>query len=345
MKLFRNLTVTCSAILTLSLPALAGITVNSPATDSTVSSPFTLSASASVCSSTAVKSMGWSFDSSSDTTVISGQTINKSISSSTGTHVLHVKAWGSNGAACVKDVTITVKSSTTVSTTSSMSVPSYADVVGSIESLGGWRTTHDTAGDGSSTGSMSMVSSPSKYGSSRKFYTTFKNNGTQRYSVSFSDNTSAKNIFYDTWIYLTSSASNIGNLEFDINQTMDNGQTVMMGFQCDGWTGHWAYNVNTGSAGSPKPKWVSKSGTTCNPRHWSTGKWHHVQASMTRDSSGYVTYHYIWFDGAQTYMGVKAFAAMALGWGDVINTQFQVDGYGSSGSVTNYIDGLKISVW
>ena len=61
--------------------------------------------------------------------------------------------------------------------------------------------------------------------------------------------------------------------------------------------------------------------------------------------SGYVTYHYIWFDGAQTYMGVKAFAAMALGWGDVINTQFQVDGYGSSGSVTNYIDGLKISVW
>jgi hypothetical protein len=345
MKFFRNLIVTSSAVLILSLPAFAGVNVNSPSNNASVSSPFTLSASASTCSSTGVKSMGWSFDSSSDTTVVYSQTINKSISSSTGTHVLHVKAWGSSGAACVTDVTINVTSSTSVSTTSSMSIPSYADSVSSIESLGGWRAQHDSGGAGTSTGSMSIVSSPSKYGSSRKFYTTFTNNGTERYSVSFSDNTSAKNIFYDSWVYLTSSASKIGNLEFDINQTMDNGQTVMMGFQCDGWTGHWAYTVNTGSAGSPRPKWVSKSGTTCNPRHWSTGKWHHVQASMSRDSSGYVTYHYIWLDGAQVYIGAKAFCAMSLGWGDVINTQFQVDGYGSSGSVTAYIDGLKVSVW
>ena len=33
MKFFRNLTITCSAVLTLSLPALAGVTVNSPAND------------------------------------------------------------------------------------------------------------------------------------------------------------------------------------------------------------------------------------------------------------------------------------------------------------------------
>lgn len=343
MKSFRNLTVTLSAALTLSLPALAGVTVNSPSSNSTVSSPFTLSASSSTCSSTSVNTMGYSFDSSSDTTIITGQTINKSVSSSTGTHVLHVKSWGSNGAACVTDVTINV--STSVSTSSATSIPSYADSVSSIESLSGWRAQHDSGGTGSSSGSMSMVSSPSKYGSSRKFYTTFSNNGTERYSVAFNDNTSAKNIFYDTWIYLTSSASHIGNLEFDINQTMDNGQTAMMGFQCDGWTGHWAYNVNTGSAGSPRPKWVSKSGTTCNPRNWSTGTWHHLQASMSRDSSGYVTYHYIWLDGAQVYIGVKAFCAMSLGWGDVINTQFQVDGYGSSGSVTAYLDGLKVAVW
>ncbi|HXU17952.1 MAG TPA: hypothetical protein VN708_22785 [Terriglobales bacterium] len=344
MKLFRNSIITCSAVLTLSLPALAGITVNSPANDSDVSTTFKLSAISSVCSSTSVDAMGYSFDHSSDTTVIKAQSIDKSISASTGTHTLHVKSWGP-GTACVKDIVINVKSSTSVSTTSSTSIPSYADSVSSIESLGGWRAKHDSGGAGTSTGSMSIVSSPSKYGSSRKFYTTFTNNGTERYSVSFSDNTSAKNIFYDAWIYLTSSASKIGNLEFDVNQTMDNGQTVMAGFQCDGWTGHWAYTVNTGSAGSPKPRWVSKSGTSCNPRNWSTGKWHHVQASMSRDSSGYVTYHYIWLDGAQVYIGAKAFCAMSLGWGDVINTQFQVDGYGSSGSVTAYIDGLKVSVW
>lgn len=345
MKFFRNLVVTSSAALTLSLPALAGVTVNSPTNGADVSMSFKLSATSSVCSSKSVTAMGYSFDSSSDTTVVYAQSISKTISSSTGTHVLHVKSWASGGAACVTDVTIHVTSTTSVSTTSATTIPTYADSVSSIEALSGWRAQHDSGGTGTSTGSMSMVSSPSKYGSSRKFYTTFTNNGTERYSVAFNDNTSAKNIFYDTWIYLTSSASHIGNLEFDINQTMDNGQTAMMGFQCDGWTGHWAYNVNTGSAGSPRPKWVSKSGTTCNPRNWSTGKWHHVQASMSRDSSGYVTYHYIWLDGAQVYMGVKAFCAMSLNWGDVINTQFQVDGYGSSGSVTAYLDGLKVSVW
>jgi hypothetical protein len=343
MKFLRNLTVTCSAVLTLSVPALAGVTVNSPANDSDVSTTFTLSAYASTCSSTNVTAMGYSFDSSSDTTVVNSQTINKSLSSSTGTHTLHVKAWGSNGAACVKDVTINVKSS--LSTSSALSVPSYADIVGSIEALGGWRATHDSGGDGSSTGSMSMVSSPSKYGSSRKFYTTFKNNGTERYSVSFNDNIDAKNFFYDVWVYLTSSSSNIGNLEFDVNQTMPNGNTMLMGVQCDGWTGHWAYTVNTGSASNVKPKWVSKSGSTCNPRHWSTNRWHHVQASFSRDTSGYVTYHSVWLDGVQTSINAKVLGAADLGWGDVINTQFQVDGYGSSGTVTAYIDGLKVSAW
>jgi hypothetical protein len=343
MKLFRNLTVTCSAVLSLSLPALAGITVNSPANDSDVSTTFNLSAVASVCSSVSVDAMGYSFDHSSDTTVIKAQSINKSVSSSTGTHILHVKAWGPNGAACVKDVTINVKSS--VSTSSALSVPSYADIVSSIESLGGWRATHDSGGDGSSTGSMSIVSSPSKYGSSRKFYTTFKNNGTERYSVSFSDNTDTKNFLYDVWVYLTSSSSNIGNLEFDVNQTMPNGQTMLMGVQCDGWTGKWAYTVNTGSASNVKPHWVSKSGTTCNPRKWAINQWHHVQATFSRDSSGYVTYHSVWLDGTQTSLNAKVFGAAALGWGDVINTQFQVDGYGSSGSVTAYVDGLKVSTW
>ncbi len=150
MRFFRNLTIACSAVLTFSLPALAGVTINSPANDADVSTTFTLSAYASTCSSTNVNAMGYSFDSSSDTTVVNSQSINKSISSSTGTHVLHVKAWGSNGAACVKDVTVNVKSSASSSSTSAVSIPSYADVVSSIESLGGWRAAHDTGGSGPS---------------------------------------------------------------------------------------------------------------------------------------------------------------------------------------------------
>lgn len=345
MKSFRNLIISFSAVLALSLPSFAGITVNSPANDTDVSSPFTLSASASTCSSTSVVTMGYSFDSSSDTTVVYSQSIDRSISSSTGTHTLHVKAWAAGGVSCVKDVTINVKSSTSTTSTSAISIPSYADVVSSIEVFGGWKAVHDSGGAGSSSGSMQIVSSPSKYGSSREFYTSFTNNGTERYSKSFSDNTAAKNFVYDAWVYLTSSSSMLANLEFDVNQTMSNGQTVLMGVQCDGWTGHWAYTVNTGTAASVRPKWVSKSGSSCNPRQWSTYKWHHVQASFSRDSSGYITYHAVWLDGVETYLNVKVFGAADLGWGDVINTQFQVDGYGSSGHVTAYVDRLTVSAW
>ena len=342
MRIFWNLTLTCSAVFVLSLPALAGVTVDSPVNDTDVSSPFTLSASASTCSSTSVASMGYSFDSSSDTTVFHSQSIDTQVSSSSGTHTLHVKAWGSNGASCVKDVVITVKATATSSTSL---VPSYADVVSSLEALSGWKATHDSGGPGTSSGSMQIVSSPSKYGTSRQFVTSFTNNGDERYTVSFSDNVDAKNFFYDAWVYLTSSSSMLANLEFDLNQTMSNGQTVLMGVQCDGWTGHWAYTVNTGSAGSPRPQWVSKSGTSCNPRQWSQYTWHHVQASYSHDSSGYITYQNVWLDGVQTSLNVKVFGAADLNWDPVMITQFQVDGYGASGHVTAYVDKLTVSAW
>jgi hypothetical protein len=286
--------------------------------------------------------MGYSFDSSSDTTVFNGQSIDTSISASTGAHTLHVKAWGPNGASCVTSIAITVQAG---SSSSESLIPSTADVVSSIQALSGWKYAHDTGGPGSSSGSTSIVSSPALYGSTRRFISSYSNAGDERFSIAFSDNTDAKNIFYDTWIYLTSSSSKIANLEFDINQVMANGQTALIGFQCDGYSGEWAYNVNKGSASSSKPAWVSKSGTHCNPRSWAINKWHHVQASFSRTSSGTVTYHSIWFDGAETTMNVSAFVAADLNWDPIMNTQFQIDGLGSSGTVTAYLDGLKISAW
>ena len=80
--------------LTLSLPALAGVTVNSPSNDTDVSSPFNLSAPQRPARRPMSTAMGYSSTSSSDTTVVNSQSINKSVSSSTGTHTLHVKAWG-----------------------------------------------------------------------------------------------------------------------------------------------------------------------------------------------------------------------------------------------------------
>jgi hypothetical protein len=341
MNLARNLTLASVFALTMTLPALAGVTVNSPSNDTDVTSPFTLNASASTCSSSSVVTMGYSFDSSSDTTVIKGQSIDQSISSSTGGHTLHVKAWGQNGASCVTSISITVKSGTT---SSESIIPSSADIVSHIQALSSWQSAHDTGGPGSSSGSTAIVSSPSLYGSTRRFVTSFSNNGDERFSKSFSDNVGAENLFYDAWVYLTSSSSKIGNLEFDVNQVMLDGKTALIGFQCDGYSGEWAYNVNKGTASSPRPSWVSKSGTHCNPRSWSINKWHHVQASFSRNSTGTVTYHAIWLDGVETSLNVSAFVGADLGWAPVVNTQFQIDGVGS-GTVTAYVDNLTVSMW
>jgi len=343
MNIFQKLSVASLLLITAAVPALAGVTINSPVNNTEVTSPFNLSANASTCSSKDVVTMGYSFDSSSDTTVVDGSSIDKTISSPTGTHTLHVKAWG-KGTACVADVVIDVKSGATTETGDSV-IPSDAVAVSNIEVLSGWKAAHDEGGPGSSSGSTTVVSSPSHSGSSRRFVTEYKNGGDERYSVSFSDDVNSTNLFYDAWVYLTSSSKYIGNLEMDVNQVMANGKTVLIGVQCDGYSGNWAYTVNEGSASSPKPHWVSKSGTKCNPRNWSTGTWHHVQASFSRDDSGYITYHSVWLDGAETSLNATVFGAADLGWGPVINTQFQVDGLGSSGTTTVYVDSLTVSRW
>lgn len=342
MNTLRNLTLACSVFVTLSVPAMAGVTVNSPVTNTDVSSPFKLSATAVTCSSNNVVSMGYSFDSGSDVAIFSEQTIDRSVAATSGTHTLHVKAWAAGGAACVKDVTITVKAG--VKSPESI-IPSNADSVSHIQALSGWKHAHDDGGSGSSSGSTEIVSSPALYGNTRRFVTAFSNSGDERYSVSFSDNVDAENFFYDAWVYLTNSASQLANLELDVNQVMADGKTVLIGVQCDGYSGRWDYTVNKGSASSPDPTWVGKSGTHCNPRNWSRHVWHHVQASFSRNSSGTITYHSVWLDGVESQLNATAFGAADLGWSPVINTQFQVDGLGSSGTVTVYLDNLTVYSW
>lgn len=329
--------------LALTVPALAGVVVNSPSSGS-VSSTFTLKAYSTSCGSQSVGAMGYSFDDSSNTTIINAQSIDQSISSASGSHVLHVKAWGDQGSSCVTDVTIDVSSSGTSANSASVSIPSYASSVSDIQVLS-WNHQHDSGGSGGASGYTDLVTSPSLYGTTRRTVTYFSDNGDERYSTVFSDNSSAQNFFYDGWVYLTSSSSMLANLELDINQTLPNGATMFAGVQCDGWTGHWAYTGNTGSASSPRMKWITASGTSCNPQKWSQYKWHHVQFSLSRDNSGNVTYHDVWLDGVETPINATVFTAAYDGWDPAVNTQFQIDGYGSSGHVTAYLDHLKISMW
>jgi hypothetical protein len=342
MKTLRVLSAVLSFSVSVTVPAIAGVNVSSPSPGDQVSSSFKLSAWATSCGSQNVAAMGYSFDSSSDTTIVNGQSIDQSISGPSGNHTLHVKAWG-DGTACVADVNIAIGSGGSGGSGNTI-VPSDASSVSHLEAMSGWRAQHDDGGPGSSSGSTKVVSSPSESGNSREFETSFSNSGDERYSLSFSDDTSAQNFFYDGWFYLDSSSSHIANLEFDINQTMSDGNTVMFGLVCDGYSLHWAYTVNEGSGSDPRPHHVTQSDAYCDPRAWSQYTWHHLQAYYSHDGSGNITYHSVWLDGTEFKMNETVFGKYDLGWGPVIATQFQVDGLGSSHSNV-YLADLNVFRW
>ena len=340
MSVYTRLFLGSSLLSALAVPALASVIVNTPANGAQIGSPFSLSASAANCSSQSTAAMGYSLDNSPDTTVVKGASVEAHVASGMGTHTLHVKAWGDAGSACVTDVAITVEASS-----ASAVIPTDAISVGGLQVLSGWAAQHDAGSAGSSTGSMNLVSAPSISGDARHFASNYSDQGGERYYVSFGDDTTSTNFFYDVWVYLPSPSTAIANLEMDMNQVMPNGQTVIFGFQCDGWSSTWDYTANKGTPEEPVDVWLH-SKASCNPRRWSTNTWHHVQVNYSRDDSGNVTYQSVWLDGAQSKLNVTVPSAFALGWRPTLLTNFQVDGYSfTSGTTTAYLDDLTIYRW
>jgi hypothetical protein len=333
----KKLSISSSLLVFLSVPAFAGVIVYSPANDADVSSNFALSAFANWCGNQSVVTLGYSLDNSTYTATVSGQNLNTHVSTGSGWHTIHVKAWGEYGDVCVTDVSVKVAANASL-------VPSGSVSVSSIETMGNWQAYHDGGTGGWSTGAMDIVSSPSLSGSARKFYTTYGNHGGERYHVAFNDDENATNFVYDAWIYLTDSAGNIANLEMDLNQTMPNGQTVIFGFQCDGYSGTWDYNANWTGPYNPSNTWMHSS-AHCNIREWGRNQWHHIQISYSRTEYGVVTYHDVYLDGRDQAIHATAPSAYALGWAPVLLTNFQVDGLGSGGSITLFLDNLVIYRW
>ena len=335
------------ALATAAVSAFAQTDVVSPTNDEQVSSPFTLNMTASSCSSKPVTAVGYSLDSSSSTSSWPVDYIDGPVAAPSGWHTLHVKVWNGSGAVCVTDISVDVTGTTSssASTSSGSVVPSNAVTVSSIQTLGNWTAIHDGGTPGNSFGTLSLVSSPSLTGTARLFANEFIDFGGERYSVQFADDTTAQNFFYDTWVYIANSASGFANLEFDLDQTMPNGQTVMMGFQCDGWLQRWDYTANGGSPTSPINTWLH-SYAPCNVHSWGVNQWHHVQIYFSHNESGWVTYHSVWLDGVEQDLNFTVFSGYALGWGPAIVTNFQIDGSIAGTSWGNvYLDELKVSRW
>ena len=192
---------------------------------------------------------------------------------------------------------------------------------------------------------MSMASSPSLTGAARLFANQFNDYGGERYSVQFADDTSATNFSLRHVGVHRRERDGIANLEFDLEQTMPNGETALMGFQCDGWIQRWDYAVNGGSPTAPK----NVAALVCAMQRacWSANQWHHVQIYFSRNNKqGWVTYHSVWLDGAEQNLNLTDFSGYALGWGPAIVANFQIDGNSSGTTWGNvYMDELRVYRW
>jgi hypothetical protein len=327
------------ALLASAVPAVANVTINSPGENARVVSPFWLSATASPCSSQPIAAMGYSFDDSTNTSIVNGASLSAVIGFSTGAHVLHIKSWGNQGAPCVTSINLTVVPPPT------STIPSDAINSTALQTLGNWEAADDFAtGSGISRGLMGIVSSPSLSGYAREFTATYSNSSGERFDVVFGADTESQNFLYDAWVDIAGPSNDIANIEMDMNQVMPNGQTAIFGFQCDGYSGTWDYTVNAGTPQNPSDIW-RHSYSECNPREWSTNAWHHIQISYSRDGAGNVTYKSVWLDNIESDLYITVPSAFALGWSPALLTNFQIDGLGSSGSATVYLDNLTIYRW
>jgi len=320
-------------------PALAQVVVASPHYAARVVSPFWLSATAEPCSSQSTAAMGYSIDDNTYTAFVPGDTVSTIVDAAIGPHVLHVKSWGVFGAPCFTDVAITVVPSPVES------VPANASVSTELQAWQGWNAINDTGtGNGISFGVMSLAQTPTLSGISREFVTTYSNSAGERYYINFASESSPRNFLYDTWVYIASPSSDIASLEMDMNEVIENGDTVIFGVQCDGSSNTWDYTTNAGSRKKYEDVWLHSS-AYCNPREWSTDTWHHVQISYSRNGAGHVTYNSVWLDGVEQVINETVPSAFSLGWDKCLLTNFQVDGLGGYGSATVYMDHLTVYRW
>ena len=232
-----------------------------------------------------------------------------------------------------------------VELSSATNAPSNATLVSGIQALTSWQADADSAGTGSASGASGIISNPALSGTARQFKTSYTNGGSERFYTTFGADAQATHFLYDGYVYIASPSNDVANIEMDTNQVIANGDTVIYGFQCDGYSKTWDYTANQGTPTSPNDVWVHSS-ATCNPQSWSANAWHHVQISYSHDNSGNVTYESVSLDGVQQTINATVNSAFALGWGaGALLTNFQIDGMGTSGTTTVYLDNLKIYRW
>jgi hypothetical protein len=319
--------------------AQVSVKLGSPASGSSVGSPFSFSASAS--SSHAITGWHAYLDGANVYSGGSAGSVSGNLSASTGSHQLVVRAWDSSGAYGSQTITINVTSGGAGPKISGPlpTPPSTALVYTNIDQMSGWNkcgTAACAGGSGSGSFWQSLwQTSPSMDGSSMQLYRDgvwanalwWKKVGAQN---------SKTHILWDFYVRVDgNAASRAQALEYDAFQFVG-GYNYMIGSQCnyaagvwDTWneaTGHWLHtNI-------PCPK-------------FSANVWHHIQWYLTTNHTNH-TYTYVTLvvDG-KAYSVNQTQSAKYLGWGDNLGAQWQLDVNASGAGYHEWVDKAKLTVW
>jgi hypothetical protein len=325
----------------------SGVSVSSPANNSTVGSPVNFKATATTSCSKGVSSMGIYSAPGVLAYVVNGASMNYNLSLSAGKYNTTVEEWDGCGGAASTPVTITVSGSGGGGSGTSFS---------NLQHSGGWAgagqrapTFVDCSPSPCDNITFSMtqnIKSPSMSGEATQFYLA----GTEGYGDGFWNNhligtdssqglpdtnhtlvPSLHNFTYDVYFW----ASDVGlsqAVEFDINQFFNN-QGYIWGHECRVAGGNeWDIWDNINST------WIP-TGIACNPL---SNSWNHVTIQVERTSDNQLLYQSITLNGKTSTVNQYYNPGSAPGWyGVTIN--YQEDGNSVQSPYSVYLDELTFT--
>jgi hypothetical protein len=337
------------------LPAMAGVTVNSPANGSTVGSSVHFSATAaSPGCSKGVASIGVYTSPGVLAYVKNGTSLDTYVNMNSGTQYPVVQEWDNCGWSAKVQLTVTVGSS------SGGGGGSGAKTFSNLQKGGGWTgyallpPSFGICSSCTSTGSQTKwswtpnVGSPSMDGASTQTWYgsgsvqwgdilwnnhligDFSSQGLPDFSKTLVP--SLHNFTYDVYFWI-GNTSDSQALEFDINQFVG-GKSYIWGHECRIDGGHeWDTWSNPGQ------HWVP-SGVPCYPK---SNAWNHLTLQVQRTSDGHLLFHSITLNGSTAVLNRYDTPTSTNWYGVTVNYQMDGNQYKTAYSV--YLDKLTFSAW
>jgi hypothetical protein len=332
-----------AACLLLTLPGLASVSVSAKYSGST--SPITISGTAS--SNYAIT--GWTIYVDSNLVFrqdTSATSLSKSVSMSSGTHKVTVKAWDSSGTNGSASLTVSVSSST--STTSGLipKPPSSAKYFNNIDQMSGWIKCSACANTVSATDYWfkQWVGSPSLDGASMQTYIkgSYGTWADDLFVRKFGDQTWARNIEFSMnflWNAPKTKQANgawvVQAIEFDARMLIGDFK-YLFGTQCDYGHGSWDIWSNTG-------RYWQHTSIPC--QKWGPNSWHKVTWYFTIDNTHkYLHYAALQVDGVQ-YKVDKWMAAGSVPYNKEFLIQFEQDTDLNGDPWYLWVDKVQVALW